>query len=106
MSEHGSWEGGLEVFRKDGAIFDAYVRDSRHARRGRPPTGTIAVAVDVSERVADERTLLASREYLRAVTDSMGEGVFTTRQRRLRDLHQRRRANGSSAGASMSCGAA
>jgi len=77
MLEHGKWEGTLEVFRKDGSIFDAYVRDVVMLADDATPTGTIAIAVDVSELVETERTLLASREYLRAVTDGMGEGVFT-----------------------------
>jgi PAS domain S-box-containing protein len=77
MEQHGKREGGLEVFRKDGSIFDAYVRDVVMLADDATPTGTIAVSVDVSEQVEAERTLLASREYLRAVTDSTGEGVFT-----------------------------
>ena len=77
LAERGAWEGGLEVFRKDGSIFDAYVRDSvMHDGTG-SPAGTIAVSVDVSESVAGQRALLASHEYLQAVTDSVGEGIVT-----------------------------
>jgi PAS domain S-box-containing protein len=62
--------------RKDGSTFPAYVRDKVLVGRGGVRTGTIGVAVDLSERVAAERELLAARNYLRAVTGSMGEGLY------------------------------
>jgi PAS domain S-box-containing protein len=40
-------------------------------------SGMIGVSVDMSERVSSERELLAARNYMRAVADSMGEGLFT-----------------------------
>src|ERR1700677_132007 len=39
--------------------------------------GRIAVAVDMTERVESERALLAAKNYMSAVADSMGEGLFT-----------------------------
>jgi PAS domain S-box-containing protein len=35
------------------------------------------VAVDITERVASERATLAARNYMRAVADSVGEGLLT-----------------------------
>jgi PAS domain S-box-containing protein len=47
------------------------------------PTAIVGVAVDISARVAAETELVQSRDYAQAVTECMGEGLFTT------DLHGR-----------------
>lgn len=73
----GRWEGELVVCRKDGSTFPAYVRDRAMVDGQGRPAGMIGVSVDVSERVASDRALLAARNYLHAVADSMGEGLFT-----------------------------
>jgi PAS domain S-box-containing protein len=73
----GHWQGKLMVGRKDGSTFPAYVRDRLIVDGGGHPTGRTAVVVDMTERVASERTLLAAQNYMRAVADSMGEGLFT-----------------------------
>jgi PAS domain S-box-containing protein len=39
--------------------------------------GRVGALVDLSERVASERALVAARDYMRSVADSMGEGLFT-----------------------------
>jgi PAS domain S-box-containing protein len=41
------------------------------------PTGLVSVSVDVSEQNRARRDLQAANSYLRAVTDSMAEGMFT-----------------------------
>jgi PAS domain S-box-containing protein len=71
------WEGEVLVCGKDGGNFPAYVRDRVMVDGHGRPAGRIGVSVDVSERVASERALLAARNYLHAVADSMGEGLFT-----------------------------
>ena len=55
------------------------------------PAGRIGVTVDISERVASERALRTARNYLRAVADSMGEGLFTLDTDGPRHLHERGR---------------
>ena len=73
----GSWDGELLVRRKDGSLFTAYVRNRLlHDENGEPST-IVGVAVDISSRVAVETELVQSRNYARAVTDWMGEGLFT-----------------------------
>jgi PAS domain S-box-containing protein len=39
--------------------------------------GVVTMSVDISARVEGERQLKAARDYMRTVTDSMGEGLFT-----------------------------
>jgi PAS domain S-box-containing protein len=41
------------------------------------PSGIVSVAVDLSERVATERRLQTAEDFLRTVTNSMTEGLFT-----------------------------
>jgi PAS domain S-box-containing protein len=77
VTREGHWEGEFAVRHKDGTVFPAYVRDRLITNEEGQPTGMIGVSVDMSERVASERALSAARDYLRAVTDSIGEGLFT-----------------------------
>ena len=43
----------------------------------RAPTGWIGVSVDLTKRLESERALRAASNYLRAVADSVGDGLFT-----------------------------
>jgi PAS domain S-box-containing protein len=73
----GHWEGESSVFRNDGSTFPAYLRDRIITGGDGLPSRIIGVSVDISAPVTAKRALLATRNYLRAVTDSMGEGMFT-----------------------------
>jgi PAS domain S-box-containing protein len=73
----GQWETELELRRRDGSSFPAYLRAALFRDCDGGPAGIVAVAVDITERVAAERRLRASSDYQRAVTDNMGEGLFT-----------------------------
>jgi PAS domain S-box-containing protein len=77
LRRQGHWEGAFTACRKDGSTFSTEVRDRLILDSSGSVTGTIAVSVDMTERVASERELLAARNYMRAVADSMGEGLFT-----------------------------
>jgi diguanylate cyclase (GGDEF)-like protein/PAS domain S-box-containing protein len=77
LSRHGTWDGELLVRRKDGTPFTAYVRNRLVFDERGDPSAVVGVAVDVSERVAAESELLHSRDYARAVTQCIGEGLFT-----------------------------
>jgi PAS domain S-box-containing protein len=77
LGRDGRWDGELTVGRKDGSSFSAYVRSRQTLDESGRVTGRVSVAVDVTERIATERALLAARDYMRAVADSMGEGLFT-----------------------------
>jgi PAS domain S-box-containing protein len=73
----GREDGEFTVRRRDGSTFLASVRDRLMYGRDGEAVGTIGVSVDVTERAASERALAAARDYLRAVTESMGQGLFT-----------------------------
>lgn len=67
----------FELRRSDGSTFPASVHGRVMTDAHGRPTGRVHVSVDMSERVAAERAQLAARDYMRAVADSMGEGMFT-----------------------------
>jgi PAS domain S-box-containing protein len=73
----GHWEGRLELRRKDGSSFTAGVRVRQMLDEDGHAAGRISVLVDVTERVAAERALIAAQNYARAVADGMGEGLCT-----------------------------
>jgi PAS domain S-box-containing protein len=73
----GRWDGEYIVRRKDGSTFPAHVRSRLISDQDGQVTGAANVAMDITERKASERALVSARNYLRAVTDSVGEGVFT-----------------------------
>lgn len=77
LDEHGHLEGTFTVCRKDGSTFPADLHGRVMVDSDGGLAGRIVVSVDVSERVASERALLAARNYMSAVADSMGEGLFT-----------------------------
>lgn len=77
VGREGSWHGRLTLRRRDNSTFPADSRlRTRTDEQGRP-AGGVAVSVDITEAVESERALLAAQNYTRAVTDSMGEGLFT-----------------------------
>ena len=77
LRRDGRWEGQIDARRKDGTTFPAHVRNTALVDEGGRRTGLVGVSVDVSDRVRGERELRSARDYLRAVTDSIGEGMCT-----------------------------
>jgi PAS domain S-box-containing protein len=75
VRREGRWEGEFEVRRKDGSSFPAHVRNAIVEDDGGRPVGLVGISVDVSARRAAERDLRSARDYLHAVTESMGEGL-------------------------------
>jgi PAS domain S-box-containing protein len=70
----GHWETRFEVRRKDASSFPALVR-AAGIHTGGELTGVVGVSVDLSHSVETENQLRFARNFSRAVTDSMGEGV-------------------------------
>ena len=77
LRRDGHWEGEHTVSHKDGSTFPAYLRGRMMHDREGLPAGWIGVMVDMSKRLAAERALRAAGNYLRAVADNVGEGLFT-----------------------------
>jgi PAS domain S-box-containing protein len=71
------WEGELEVSRRDGTTFPGYVRAALFHDLDGAPAGIVGVCVDVSAQIETERRLRAASDYQRAITDNMGEGLYT-----------------------------
>jgi PAS domain S-box-containing protein len=77
LQSDGRWDGEYIVRRKDGSTFPAHVRSRLISDQDGHVTGAANVAIDITERRETDRALVSARNYLRAVTDSMGEGLFT-----------------------------
>jgi len=77
LSRDGRWDGEYTVRRKDGSTFPAHVRSRVLADQNGRVTGTVNVAMDITERKESEHALVSARNYLRAVADSIGEGMYT-----------------------------
>jgi PAS domain S-box-containing protein len=77
LRRDGRWDGNLLARRKDSSTFPANVRSRVVLDKRGKPAGRIGVSVDMTKQVESERALLAARNYLRAVTDCMGEGLCT-----------------------------
>ena len=69
------WEGQLQAHRADGATVAIHVRNRVMRDADGDPLGIIGVAVDLTEQVERERALLRRDDWLRSVTDLMGEGL-------------------------------
>jgi PAS domain S-box-containing protein len=77
LQRDGRSDGEYTVRRRDGSTFPAHVRSQLISDLDGHVTGAANVAMDITERKESERALVSARNYLRAVTDSMGEGLFT-----------------------------
>ncbi|MEA2247053.1 MAG: hypothetical protein QOH46_1582, partial [Solirubrobacteraceae bacterium] len=71
------WEGEHEMRRKDGTAIPVDRRITPIEDEHGTPVGIIGVLVDTSDRVRHAAELRSARDHLRAVTDSMGEGLYT-----------------------------
>ena len=73
----GTWRGEYHVRHKDGTVFPALVQTSVYRDDVGEPAGLIGTSMDLTERVDMEARLRAGRDYMQAVTDSIGEGMYT-----------------------------
>jgi len=75
VAARGSWEGQLTVSRADGSVLPVQVRSGYlHDAEG-SPAGLVYVSFDLSLRVAMEEQLARSNRELKAITDSIGDGL-------------------------------
>jgi PAS domain S-box-containing protein len=73
----GSWEGELVARRKDGSTLPTHHRTRVLRDEDGQPRALASVSVDISRSKEAARELASARDYLRAVTDSMGQALFT-----------------------------
>jgi PAS domain S-box-containing protein len=74
--ENGQWEGEYECPHRDGSRIDAFVRLAAVQDADGNPAGVVSVSVDLGQRMAIENDLRGARDYLKAVTASMAEGLI------------------------------
>ncbi len=77
LLEQETWQGELEVRRKDGSVFPAYFRTRVLRDDEDQPRALAGISVDVSQSKEAATELASARDYLRAVADSMGQALFT-----------------------------
>lgn len=74
------WEGTVELCRRDGTRFPAYVRNAALEGPEGEVVGFVGVSIDLTERLHEERSLRSARGYMSAVAASMGDGLCTLDQ--------------------------
>jgi PAS domain S-box-containing protein len=72
----GRWDGEYRVRRRDGSSTLVYTRLHRLTDDDGERIGLASVAVDISDRKGFERELVRAHNYMRAITESVGEGLF------------------------------
>jgi PAS domain S-box-containing protein len=77
MASQSPWQGEQLIPRKDGTTVPVEVHVAPFDDAEGRTTGFIGIGIDISERVNAEASLRAARDRLRAVTDSMAEGLYT-----------------------------
>ena len=77
LTRDGRWDGEYTVRRKDGSTFPAHVRSRVISDEDGRVTGTVNVAMDITERKESERALVSTHNNLRAVAASIDEGMYT-----------------------------
>jgi PAS domain S-box-containing protein len=77
VTANGRWEGERTIRGRDGTEIPVHLRVTTiHDDRGEP-VGLVGVCVDISHEVAARHELVRAHDHLRAVTDSMAEGLVT-----------------------------
>jgi PAS domain S-box-containing protein len=75
--ERGRWNGEVELGRKDGSTVPVHLRAAPSKNLEGETVSLSFIAIDISERLQTQRELTAARDHLRAVAQSIGEGMFT-----------------------------
>lgn len=77
LLQRGRWSGEVTITRRDGSRVPVYFRMRVVYGSDGRAHNLVGVGVDLSERKRAERELRAARDYLRSVTDSMDEAMYT-----------------------------
>ena len=76
-TENGRWEGERTILAKDRTAIPVHLRVTTIQDDRGEPVGLVGVCVDISHEVAARHDLVRAHDHLRAVTDSMAEGLIT-----------------------------
>jgi len=76
MWREGSWDGACSARHKSGSVLQLYARNRLINDRGSEST-LVWISIETARHKQFERDLLAARDYLRAISDSMGEALYT-----------------------------
>jgi PAS domain S-box-containing protein len=71
------WDGECVLRRKDGSPVTAYTRTRVITDSEGRETAMVVVSMDMRRQLEAQHELRLARDYLRAVTDSMAEGMYT-----------------------------
>jgi PAS domain S-box-containing protein len=72
----GRWEGEFTACRRDGSTFEVHCRTVSIHDAGGNREGYVSVVTDISERLAIERHQVDAADFLQAITNSLGDGLF------------------------------
>ena len=73
----GQADSEFDIVASDGTTRRIGFHSTLFQDRAGEPTGIVGVSADITERLAHERSLRAARDYQRAITNSMSEGLYT-----------------------------
>jgi PAS domain S-box-containing protein len=72
----GRWDGNIDLFRRDGSMFQAYLRTRLLSDIEDRPRGIVGVWVDTTASVPMRHQLRAARDFLEAVMQTMPDGLI------------------------------
>ncbi|WP_052666852.1 GGDEF domain-containing phosphodiesterase [Nitriliruptor alkaliphilus] len=77
LPDAAAWEGEFTADRQDGTTLPVHVRNAVVRDGTGAASGMVSIGVDLTGRHAVERELTRAARHLRAVTDSVGDGLCT-----------------------------
>ncbi|MDX6587476.1 MAG: hypothetical protein QOI31_1949 [Solirubrobacterales bacterium] len=74
--EYDRFEGDFDLLRRDDSSFSGRLRITPLTNDAGEPHGAVGITIDLTERIETAREIDDGRLHMRAVTESMGEGLF------------------------------
>ncbi|MCW2959219.1 MAG: hypothetical protein JWO90_239 [Solirubrobacterales bacterium] len=77
LRTRGRWEGEVELRHRDGRTLPVLARNVALEGVDGAPAGFVGVSIDITRRLETEQALRSARDYMAAVTASIGDGLCT-----------------------------